>query len=52
MPPVDSVEDYGPFQVVIDKDVGPNRKGWVFRPANLGSLGVEAHPIFLYGPGG
>lgn len=52
LPPVDSVEDYGPFQVVIDKDVGPNRKGWVFRPANLGSLGVEAHPIFLYGPGG
>lgn len=29
--------------------MGPNRKGWVFRPANLGSLGVEAHPIHMNG---
>lgn len=52
LPPVDSIEKNGPFEVAIDKNVGPNNKGWIFRPANLGSLGVEAHPIFLYGPGG
>ena len=52
MPSVNSIEQNGPFQVTIDKNVGPNNKGWIFRPSNLGSLDVKAHPIFLYGPGG
>ncbi|TYQ18175.1 UNVERIFIED_CONTAM: dockerin type I repeat protein [Acetivibrio alkalicellulosi] len=52
LPPVDSIERNGPFTVTIDRNVGPNRKGWIYRPANLCSQGVTAHPIYLFGPGG
>lgn len=47
-----NVDQNGPFAVTIDKSVGPNGKGWVVRPTNLGTLGVAKHPIFIWNPGG
>ena len=29
LPSVNSIEQNGPFQVTIDKNVGPNNKGWI-----------------------
>jgi predicted esterase len=52
LPSVDSVEKDGPFSLTVERNVGPSGKAWVVRPANLGSLGVTAHPIFIWGPGG
>ena len=52
LPAVDSVDKDGPFTVVIDKNVGTSRKAWVIRPAELGSQGVDKHPIYIWGPGG
>ncbi|WP_081926926.1 endo-1,4-beta-xylanase [Pseudobacteroides cellulosolvens] len=52
LPSVDSVEKDGPFSLAVEKNVGPNGKAWIVRPANLGSQGVTTHPIFIWGPGG
>lgn len=52
LPAVDSVEKDGPFTLTVERNVGPNGKAWVVRPATLGSQGVTAHPIFIWGPGG
>ena len=52
LPSVDSVEKDGPFSLTVERNVGPSGKAWVVRPANLGSLGVTKHPIFIWGPGG
>ncbi len=52
LPSVASVERDGPFTMAVDKNVGPGNKGVVVRPSSLGTLGVEKHPIFIWGPGG
>lgn len=52
LPAVSSVEKDGPFAITIDKNAGPTKKGVVVRPASLGTLGVDKHPIFIWGPGG
>ncbi len=41
-----------PYAVTIDKGYGPNGKAWIARPTNPGTLGVTAHPIFIWSPGG
>lgn len=46
------VDKNGPFAVTIDKGYGPNGKGWIVRPTNLGTNGVTKHPIFIWNPGG
>ena len=49
LPPVTSVDANGPFETVIEMNVGPNR-GWVVRPKDLGKDGLK-HPIFTWGAG-
>lgn len=46
------IDKDGPFAVTIDKGYGPNGKAWIARPTNPGTLGVKAHPIFIWNPGG
>ena len=46
LPPVDSVEEDGPFEAMTDTS-GPHH---VWRPSELGKDGVK-HPIFVWGTG-
>lgn len=46
------VDRNGPFSVTIDRNLGPNGKGMIVRPTNLGTNGVAKHPIFIWNPGG
>jgi hypothetical protein len=50
LPPVDNVDDNGPFTTTIDRNAGPGGTAWVARPTELGQGGLK-HPIFLWGPG-
>ncbi len=46
------VDKDGPFAVTVEYNVGPNGKGLLVRPANLGTNGVTKHPVFIWNPGG
>ncbi len=46
------VDKDGPFAVTVEYNVGPNGKGMLVRPANLGTNGVAKHPVFIWNPGG
>ena len=53
LPPIDDLEDYaneGPFETVIEEDVGPNDDYTVVRPQTLGDDGFLHAPI-IFGPG-
>jgi hypothetical protein len=47
LPPVDSVDGDGPFDVTIDQNAGGS---WVFHPTDLGADGLK-HPLFVWGTG-
>ena len=50
LPPVDSVDGMGPFEVTIEMGQAPGG-GWVAHPTELGKDGLK-HPIFTWGCGG
>lgn len=50
LPPVDSVDGMGPFEVTIEQGQSPGG-GWVAYPSDLGRDGIK-HPIFVWGCGG
>ena len=50
--PKADVDKDGPFAVTVDRNLGPNGKGIIVRPSNLGTNGLAKHPIFIWNPGG
>jgi hypothetical protein len=50
LPPVDDYADEGPFETVVEEDVGPNDGYTVIRPQTLGEDGFLHAPI-IFGPG-
>jgi len=50
LPPITDYSDDGPFQTIIDKNVGPGGGYTVFRPQPLGENGFLHAPI-IFGPG-
>jgi hypothetical protein len=50
LPPIDDYADEGPFETVVEEDVGPNDGYTVFRPETLGEDGFLHAPI-IFGPG-
>jgi hypothetical protein len=51
LPPVDSVEEDGPFETIEDLATGPAGESGMFYPSDLGRDGFQ-HPILVWGCGG
>jgi hypothetical protein len=50
LPPIEDYSEDGPFEVIVEEEVGPNDGYVVFRPTTLGENGFLHAPI-IFGPG-